>query len=122
MTKRMSGCPFTNSGFSHCLFNGFLEMWLELGIIGMGLMIAFLVVCVFRTIFRPLPDGALVFILPFFIAMIVNDLAETHLFVYKHYGWIVMLIFVFVTTPGLETIRRSRIPRETVMSSRSSLA
>lgn len=95
--------------------NGFLEMWLELGVIGMGLMIAFLVVCVFRAVFGQLPDHAMALILPFFIAMIVNDLVETHLFVYKHFGWIVMLIFVFVTTPGLEKMRRSRISRQTTM-------
>ncbi len=86
--------------------SGYLEMWLELGLIGMGLMVAFLVVTVFRAGFRPLPDHAMVFILPFFTAMIVNDLVETHLFVYKHFGWIVMLVFVFVTTPGLARIRR----------------
>lgn len=86
--------------------SGYLEMWLELGIIGLGLMIAFIIVMVFRAIFRPLPDHARGLILPFFIAMIVNDLVETHLFVYKHFGWIVMLIFVFVTTPHLAKIRR----------------
>lgn len=86
--------------------SGYLEMWLELGLIGMGFMVAFLIVTVFRAGFRPLPDHAMVFILPFFTAMIVNDLVETHLFVYKHFGWIVMLVFVFVTTPGLARIRR----------------
>lgn len=89
--------------------NGYLEMWLELGVIGLGLMIAFLIVTVFRAICRPLPDHARAFVLPFFIAMIVNDLAETHLFVYKHFGWIVMLIFVFVTTPRLAKIRRRAV-------------
>ena len=86
--------------------SGYLEMWLELGIVGLGLMIVFIIGIVFRAIFRPLPDHARSFILPFFIAMIVNDFVETHLFVYKHFGWIVMLIFVFVTTPRLAGIRR----------------
>lgn len=86
--------------------NGFLEMWLELGVIGMGLLIAFLIIIVYRAAFRPLPEHAAALILPFFVAMIVNDLVETHLFVYKHFGWIIMVIFVFVTTPGLEKIRK----------------
>ncbi len=81
--------------------NGFLQMWLELGIIGVGLMVAFLIVSVYRAAFSPLPNNLAVLALPFFVAMIVNDFVETHLFVYRHFGWIIMLIFVFMTTPGL---------------------
>ncbi len=85
--------------------NGYLEVWLELGLIGLGLMIVFLLISVTRVIFGNLPHNVVVFVLPFFVGMIVSDFAETHLFVYKHFGWMVMLIFVFLTTPGLKGIK-----------------
>lgn len=85
--------------------NGFLQMWLELGLVGVGLMVAFLAVSVWRAAFSSLPDHFALLALPFFIAMIVNDFVETHLFVYRHFGWIIMLILIFLTTPGLQNIR-----------------
>lgn len=86
--------------------NGFLQMWLELGLVGVCLMVAFLVVSVWRAAFATLPNHFSALALPFFVGMIVNDFVETHLFVYKHFGWIIMLILVFLATPGLKNNKK----------------
>ena len=86
--------------------NGFLQIWLELGFVGVCLLVAVLTVSFWRLAFSSLPNHFATVALPFFVAMVVNDFVETHLFVYKHFGWIIMLTLIFAATPGLERIRR----------------
>ena len=85
--------------------NGFLQIWLELGLVGFCLLVAVLMVSFRRLVSSSLPDRFASVALPFFAAMVVNDLVETHLFVYKHFGWIILLVLIFAATPGLERIR-----------------
>ena len=87
--------------------NGYLEVWLGLGFVGLGLIVFYYLGCVARLFLsNPSPD-IVAFVLPMLLGLIAYNLAETQLMIAKDIGWLIMLICALLTTPGLAEIKRA---------------
>ncbi len=86
--------------------NGFLQVWIELGLVGFALIVLCLLQCLLRFFFSKPSQDLRAFLLPTLIGLIVYNLVETQLLVSKNIGWLIILICLFLTTPKLEEIRK----------------
>lgn len=92
--------------------NGYLQVWIELGIIGLSLLILYLLQCLVRFVRLQPSHDLRAFVLPTLIGLLVYNLGETQLMVGKSFGWIMIMICLFLTTPGLERIKARNEGRE----------
>lgn len=85
--------------------NGFLQVWLELGLAGLLLLIIYLFQSLTRFLKSEPSQNLKLFIMPTLIGLLAYNMAETQLLDSKNIGWIVILICLLLTTPGLAKIR-----------------
>jgi O-antigen ligase len=87
--------------------NGYLDIMLGLGWLGLALAVAFMGTMAFRLIARardPEP-GVLVFALPTLVYTIAFNLLEAKMFNPRGLGWLVVVIAFLLLTPRLRAIR-----------------
>ena len=91
--------------------NGYLDVLLGLGWIGLALLIAFFCTMIFRLITRArhLEPGVLAFALPSLVYYLIFNLVESAFFSSSGLSWIVMVTAVFLLTPGLPAIRAAAV-------------
>jgi O-antigen ligase len=94
--------------------NGFLQIWIELGLVGFCLMVLYLVLSLLRFFLAKPSKELQAFVLPTTIGLIGYNLAETQLLLSKNLGWTVTLICLLLTTPNLAEIR-ARFSRQSPM-------
>jgi len=86
--------------------NGFLQVWIELGLVGFCLTILYFLQCMLRFFLSKPSQELRAFLLPTLIGLIIYNLGETQLLISKNIGWLIILICLFLTTPKLDEIRR----------------
>jgi O-antigen ligase len=87
--------------------NGYLDIMLGLGWLGLALAVAFMGTMAFRLIARSrdLEPGVLVFALPTLVYTIAFNLLEAKMFNPRGLGWLVVVIAFLLLTPRLRAIR-----------------
>lgn len=91
--------------------NGYLEILLGLGWIGLGLFMLFLANMISRLItgWRRFPPALRIFVLPTLVFYAALNLTESTMLASSGLSWIVMVIAAFLLTPGLSTAAREPI-------------
>lgn len=87
--------------------NGYLDVMLGLGWIGLMLLIAFFCTIIFRLITRSkhLESSVIAYALPSLVYYVIFNVVESAFFTSSGLSWIVMVTVVFLLTPGLPAIR-----------------
>jgi O-antigen ligase len=86
--------------------NGYLEMVLGLGWIGLVMLITYFAVMVFRLIvsWQSLPKGVTMLVAPLLVYYLLLNITETTFLAPSGLGWFVMMVASFHLTPNLSRI------------------
>lgn len=96
--------------------SGYLDLWLELGFVGLGLFLACCLVVLVRlgrlVMQGRKPDLASGFLFAVLITLLVFSFSEKVLMVHSNINWVLFLLAAFYASPSLNRAVSNRLPAE----------